>query len=137
MINPLVIVVATIVIMGIVFALLYLAAGAYERSEERRLQLENDRYDTTIEIAAGATFALRFRPGGDNGERAGAYLCITSPLSHNYRPATMTSEALVKLETTAEAFDEMAIAWIKYRGLAGAVGGPVGNELGSPENPWI
>lgn len=137
MINPLVIVVVTIVIMGIVFALLYLAAGAHERSEERRLQLENDRYDMTIEIAAGATFALYFRPGGDKDERAGAYLRITSLLSHNYQPATMTSEALVKLETAAEAFDEMAIAWIKYRGLAGAVGGPVGNELGSPENPWI
>lgn len=47
-----------------------------------------------------------------------------------------TSERLT-LEIPSEAMDKMAIAWIKKRELQGAVGGPVGNELGSPDNPWL
>jgi len=33
----------------------------------------------------------------------------------------------------AEIFDEIAIAWCKRRQLHGALGGPVGNEWGSPD----
>ena len=36
-------------------------------------------------------------------------------------------------EIPAEVFDEIAIAWCKRRKLQGALGGPVGNEWGSPD----
>lgn len=32
--------------------------------------------------------------------------------------------------------DDFAIAWCKHRKLQGALGGPVGNEWGSPDCPW-
>ncbi|WP_152208282.1 hypothetical protein [Marinobacter changyiensis] len=40
------------------------------------------------------------------------------------------------MEIPAEVMDQIAIDWIKKLELQGAVGGPVGRELGSPENPW-
>ncbi|GAA3972170.1 hypothetical protein [Allohahella marinimesophila] len=36
----------------------------------------------------------------------------------------------------ADVMDQIAIAWIKKRRLQGAVGGPVGNEWGSPDCPY-
>jgi len=39
-------------------------------------------------------------------------------------------------EIPSEAMDEMAIAWIKHRKLQGSVGGPVGQEWGSPDCEW-
>jgi hypothetical protein len=36
-------------------------------------------------------------------------------------------------EIPAEIFDEIALAWCKQRKLHGALGGPVGNEWGSPD----
>jgi hypothetical protein len=36
----------------------------------------------------------------------------------------------------AEIMDHIAIAWIKERKLQGALGGSLGDELGSPNNPW-
>jgi|GEM_PF-1525399 len=35
-----------------------------------------------------------------------------------------------------QTMDEFAIAWCKHRKLQGALGGPVGNEWGSPDCPW-
>tara|TARA_R110001599_G_scaffold229825_5_gene429059 strand:+ start:2942 stop:3229 length:288 start_codon:yes stop_codon:yes gene_type:complete len=42
---------------------------------------------------------------------------------------------LLIVEIPSEVMDDIAIAWIKKRRLQGAVGGPVGNEWGSPNNP--
>jgi len=36
----------------------------------------------------------------------------------------------------ADVFDKIAIAWCKKRKLQGALGAPVGPELGSPECDW-
>lgn len=39
----------------------------------------------------------------------------------------------VTVEIPVEKFEELAIAWCKKRNL---LGGPVGREIGSSENPW-
>lgn len=39
-------------------------------------------------------------------------------------------------EIPAEIFDEIAIAWCKRRKLQGMLGGPVGNEWGSPNSDY-
>ena len=137
MIHPMALVFAIIVIMAVLFALLYLAIHIYTRSEERRLQLEQNRYDTSVEVKAGTDYSVRFRPGVNSATPASAYLSACNPLSHSVQVASMNSPTRVILELDAQTFDDIAIAWIKYRDLAGAVGGPVGNELGSRDNPWL
>ena len=37
---------------------------------------------------------------------------------------------------SADELDKLAIAWCKQRQLQGALGGPVGLELGSTDTPW-
>jgi hypothetical protein len=37
---------------------------------------------------------------------------------------------------SADELDKLAIAWCKQRQLQGALGGPVGLELGSADTPW-
>jgi hypothetical protein len=125
------------VIMAGLFALLYLAIHIYTRSEERRLQLEQNRYDTSVEVKAGTDYSVRFRPSANSDTPASAYLFACNPLSHSVQVATMNSPTRVTLELDASAFDDIAIAWIQYRDLTGAVGGPVGDELGSRDNPWL
>lgn len=66
------------------------------------------------------------------------YLELESPeffeiSKETYPDATVES---LKLGIPSQVMDEIAIEWIKHRKLQGAVGGPVGNELGSPDNPW-
>ena|SRR5690606_34684294 len=39
----------------------------------------------------------------------------------------------LEAEIPAEVFDQLAIAWCKKRRLQGALGGPVGLEVGSPD----
>jgi len=37
---------------------------------------------------------------------------------------------------SAQEFDRLAISWCKQRQLQGALGGPVGLEIGSADTPW-
>lgn len=46
------------------------------------------------------------------------------------------SRDLLFVEIPSEDMDKIAIDWIKKRKLQGAVGGPVGQEWGSPDCPW-
>jgi hypothetical protein len=39
----------------------------------------------------------------------------------------------LSMQLEASVLDELAIAWCKKRKLQGALGGPVGNEFGSPD----
>jgi len=128
MIHPMALVFAIIVIMAGLFALLYLAINVYTRSEERRLQLEQNRYDASVEVKAGTDYSVRFRPGVNSARPASAYLTACNPLSHSIQVATMNSPVRVILELDAQTFDDIAIAWIEYRDLAGAVGGPPAME---------
>ena len=135
MIHPMILVFALIVVLAICFALIYLSIHLYTRSEDKRLALERDQYITAVEVATGEDYSIRHQHNEEDQSHS-VYLSITGPKSHGIEPATMGSPASVRIETNAEVMDEMAIAWIRYRGLGGAVGGPVGKELGSPENPW-
>lgn len=46
----------------------------------------------------------------------------------------LVSRCLVSIPLST--MDEFAIEWCRYRKLHGALGGPVGNEFGSPDCPW-
>jgi hypothetical protein len=43
------------------------------------------------------------------------------------------SDLQLSMQLDASVLDELAIAWCKKRKLQGALGGPVGNEWGSPD----
>lgn len=65
-------------------------------------------------------------------------VCLESA-SPKLHPAKKVSPA-TQLETVvipSGVMDEIVISWIMHRKLQGAVGGPVGAELGSPETPGI
>ncbi|MFE8073407.1 hypothetical protein QQM79_20300 [Marinobacteraceae bacterium S3BR75-40.1] len=46
------------------------------------------------------------------------------------------SRDFLVVEIPSEDMDKIAIGWIKKRRLQGTVGGPVGQEWGSPDCPW-
>ncbi len=135
MIHPMVSVFALIAILSICFALVYLTFRLHYRSENKRLEQDQNQYDKAFEVAAGKAYSVRYHRHA-NGPNHSVYLTMIGPKSYCIESASMSSPAIVKVETDPEIMDEVAIAWIRYRGLGGAVGGPVGNELGSPENPW-
>ena len=80
MIHPAAAAFATAVILASLFALTYLAFYLYTRSEERRLQLEHNRYHPSVEVRASAYYSLRFRPGVNSDTPASAYLVACNPL---------------------------------------------------------
>ena len=133
MIHPMLVVLAVLVILGIGFTITYLCFHQHTRSVERHH--ESGQYDKAIKVAEGKNYSVRYQQYG-NANNGSVFLTIIGPKSHNVKAATADLPARIRVEIEAEDMDEMAIAWIKYRKLAGAVGGPVGNELGSPENPW-
>lgn len=49
---------------------------------------------------------------------------------------TGESNGRLMAEIPAGVFDEIAIAWCRKRKLQGALGGPVGQEWGSPDCGW-
>ena len=57
-------------------------------------------------------------------------------LSSEPRSVFLNLEKPSSYEILSEVLDEIAIRWIKYRKLQGAVGGPVGLEWGSPNCPY-
>ncbi|WP_298453156.1 hypothetical protein [Marinobacter sediminicola] len=116
MIHPMVLVFVIIVILSICFAVIYLFAELYSRSEVRRHGLERDRYDTAVEVAVGETYAIRDLQN-DEGLNNSAFLTIISPKSHNLVPETMGSPACIHIETDAKVMDEIAVSWIQHRGL--------------------
>ncbi|ROT94750.1 hypothetical protein EB809_18755 [Marinobacter sp. R17] len=66
------------------------------------------------------------------------FLEITSPSEFRVTKETYKGSSTDNLvvEIPSETMDEIAIAWIKQRGLQGALGGPVGAEFGGPECPY-
>lgn len=73
-----------------------------------------------------------------DAEPESVFLEINRPTDFSVTRETTTDNVIESLavEIPAEDMDDIAIAWIKKRELQGAVGGPVGNELGGPDNPW-
>lgn len=136
MIHPIVLMSVVLVTLSSCFALIYLSFHLYTRSEDRRLELERDRYRTAVEVAARETYSIRCQQN-EEGQSHSVFLTIIGPKSHSIEPDTMGSPVNVQIETDADIMDEIAATWIHYRGVAGVAGGPVGDELGSSENPWI
>ncbi|EMP57104.1 hypothetical protein MSNKSG1_00738 [Marinobacter santoriniensis NKSG1] len=69
------------------------------------------------------------------------FLDLTPPPSFQVSKEVYGGKMIEQLraEIPTEVMDEIAIAWIKHRKLQsqlGIEGGPVGAELGSPDNPW-
>lgn len=64
---------------------------------------------------------------------------ITNPTDFKIRSETNSKGktfGYLTAEIPAEIFDEIAIAWCKRRKLQGMLGGPVGNEWGSPDSDY-
>ncbi len=66
------------------------------------------------------------------------FLALEKPASYEVSKETFKEQIIERLtvEIPSEVLDEIAIKWIKYRKLQGAVGGPVGLEWGSPDCPY-
>lgn len=71
-------------------------------------------------------------------EPRSAFLELDNPTEFQIEKETIEGIARERLtvEISSDALDRMAIDWIKKRKLQGAVGGPVGNEWGSPDCQW-
>jgi hypothetical protein len=92
---------------------------------------------TKASITAGKGHHLYFQEYL-NTEPQNVFFELTQPREFSISKETTrdgVTDHLV-VEIPAEIMDDIAIAWIKKRKLQGALGGPVGNELGSPDNPW-
>lgn len=92
---------------------------------------------TKASITGGKRHHLYFQEYLDS-EPKNVFLEITGPSEFSVTMETTRTGVLDSLvvEIPAEVMDDIAIAWIKKRKLQGAVGGPVGNEWGSPDCPW-
>lgn len=89
-------------------------------------------------ISHGDGFYLYFQELLSEEPRS-AFLELEDPSEFQVEKETIEGKARERLtvEISSSAMDRMAIDWIKKRKLQGALGGPVGNELGSPDNPWV
>jgi hypothetical protein len=88
-------------------------------------------------ITGGERHHLYFQEGLDFDPR-NAFLELVSPNEFSLTKETSRDGVIDKLvvEIPQEVMNDIALAWIKTRKLQGAVGGPVGNEFGSPDFPW-
>jgi hypothetical protein len=65
-----------------------------------------------------------------------AIITINNPIDFSVSYQTNTDNTtfgVLSAEISAEEFDKIAIAWCKHRKLQAALGGPVGQEFGSPD----
>jgi|GEM_PF-6401127 len=130
MIHPIILVLAILVILVTGFWLIYLFASLFTRSGAPRPGPEHKEYGT---VAEGKFYSIRLRdPAG--GLSDSVDLTITDPKTHQAKPATMTSAASVQVEINAEVMDDMATAWLRYRGLLETPKRIGGSESDNPEN---
>jgi hypothetical protein len=92
---------------------------------------------TKASIASGENFHLYNEVLLSEDPRS-VFLTLESPLSFELSKETYRGKVIESLtaEIPASAMDDIAIAWIKHRKLQGALGGPVGQEWGSPDCEW-
>ncbi|KZY60162.1 hypothetical protein A3742_16770 [Oleiphilus sp. HI0071] len=64
-----------------------------------------------------------------------AEIRVSNPLNAEVQKDKLGREAIA-LFVSLDDMDDFAIAWCKHRKLQGALGGPVGNEWGSPDCPY-
>lgn len=92
---------------------------------------------TKASIISGDRYHLYFQELL-SAEPKKVYLELDQPSEFSFSKETIKGRTVENLvvEIPSEMMDEIAIAWIKKRKLQGAVGGPVGQEWGSPDCPW-
>ena len=92
---------------------------------------------TKASITGGKRHQLYFQEYLD-AEPKNVFFELVKPREYSVTKETTRDGVIENLivEIPTEIMDDIAIAWIKKRKLQGALGGPVGNELGSPDNPW-
>ncbi|WP_375171919.1 hypothetical protein [Marinobacter sp.] len=92
---------------------------------------------TKASIAAGERFHL-YNEELPSAEPRSVFLALENPANYEVSRETSQDQIIDSLtvEIASEVLDEIAIKWIKYRKLQGAVGGPVGMEWGSPDCPY-
>jgi len=115
MIHPMVIVFATLVILGICFGLIFLYIHLYEKSEIKRYELDQQQHDTSVIVATGNDFSVRMQQDGESPQ---AYLSWATRGSYYVQEETMGEPAKITGEIAPEILDEIALSWIKYRDLS-------------------
>lgn len=92
---------------------------------------------TKASIAAGERFHL-YNEELLSAEPRSVFLALEKPASYEVSKETFKGQVIdsLTIEIPSEVLDDIAIKWIKYRKLQGAVGGPVGLEWGSPDCPY-
>lgn len=92
---------------------------------------------TKASIVAGESFHL-YNEELLSAEPRSVFLALKNPADYEVSRETFQDQIIDSLtvEIPSEVLDEIAIKWIKYRKLQGAVGGPVGMEWGSPDCPY-
>lgn len=111
----------------------YFQRLAYPNSENQREMIMS----TKASIISGDRYHLYFQELL-SVEPKNVYLELNQPSELSFSKETIKGRTVENLvvEIPSEMMDEIAIAWIKKRKLQGAVGGPVGQEWGSPDCPW-
>ena len=92
---------------------------------------------TKASIASGENFHLYNEELLSEDPRS-VFLTLENPTSFELSKETYQGKTIESLtaEIPPSVMDDIAIAWIKHRKLQGAVGGPVGQEWGSPDCDW-
>ena len=92
---------------------------------------------TKASIASGENFHL-YNEELLSADPRSVFLALEKPASYEVSKETFKEQIIecLTVEIPSEVLDEIAIKWIKYRKLQGAVGGPVGLEWGSPDCPY-
>lgn len=92
---------------------------------------------TKASISAGEKYHL-YNQELLSQEPTSVFLEIYSPSEFRVEKETFQGKIIETLtvEIPSATMDKIVIDWIKKRKLQGAVGGPVGEEWGSPDCPW-
>lgn len=88
-------------------------------------------------ICSGSKYHLYFQELLSENPKS-VFLELEEPLEFRVEKETFRGKSrdFLVVEIQSEDMDQIAVAWIKQRKLQGAVGGPVGQEWGSPDCPW-
>lgn len=91
---------------------------------------------TKSPISSGQGYYLYYQELLSEDPRS-VFLELDNPTEYRVEKETIQGRAtdLLVVEIPSETMDRIAIDWIKKRKLQDALGGPIGMELGSPDNP--
>ncbi|KZZ14019.1 hypothetical protein A3750_15900 [Oleiphilus sp. HI0079] len=96
-------------------------------------QIKDDQH-VQVAINSDADSAL-FESSRLGTEVRQAELRVTNPLNAEVQKDKLGQES-ISVYVSLDDMDDFAIAWCKHRKLQKYLGGPVGNEWGSPDCPY-